>query len=589
MRRVAAGFVLLLILMLGGVWMYRQFMRAPLRPSLWQNVPAGFLLVAYTPSFSQTWRAFHHSPLAAHLSQSPHFGELARMGQTWDSILHSAREVEKWLTGHGLLIAVYPEGTLYLIDAPFLGEIGDWRGEMQRLATRYNWQVELSDIGGHSLWKLPQGYLVPAGRILAYSREPALLSRFLTGENIASLPAEWGTALMDNTNWLLLTSGKALLHLMPHPMLASLASWDTLRLEIQLTEEGIQANGYIATGGGVWAYIDDAPASLADLCPPSTTALVITRWAHPESSLSTYIRAQNAQAIVQAERQIGSSFDQAFFSKLSGEVGFVQGQSPYILHRLRSDEPLTTFPKITTLNHRGYSISQLRIGGLLRWMYGEAFAQWDPVYAVQIGEWFVCAPTPAPLREWIDAFLSRQSLYNRNEFKGFPTKKSIALGYMDCQNPYWLYIWLADPATTRMKDELSLFSQLYFVLERSDSVHLAMSLTLPWRTEVPTAGSDTVTRSEALPKLKFSEEDTLQDGLREEYYSNGVVKRRYTLVDAQMEGEYTEYHTNGIVKVQGFYEQGRKVGKWRYFNSKGELFREETWSRDGDISTPVAP
>ncbi len=585
MRRITAGLLLLLILMLGGMWMYKRFMRAPLRPSLWQNVPAGFLLVAYTPSFSHTWRAFRHSPLAAYLPRSPHFGELAHMAHTWDSILHSVPEIEKWLTGHGLLIVVYPEGTLYLIDAPFLEEIGDWRGEMQRLATQYRWQVELVDTHGYSLWKLPQGYLVPAGRILAYSKEPALLSRFLTGENIASLPAEWGTALMDNTNLLLLTSGKALLHLMPHPMLASIASWDTLRLEIQLTEEGIQASGHVKTNGGVWTYIDHAPASFADLCPPSTTALVITRWTQPESSLSTYIRAHNPQAITQAESQIGHTF----FSKLTGEVGFIQGQYPYILHRLRSDEPLTTFPKITTFLYRGYAISQLRLGGLLRWMYGKAFAQWDPVYAVQIGEWFVCAPNFAPLQEWIDAFLSRQSLYSHTAFKGFPNKKSVALGYMDCQNPQWLYTWVSDSTAPRVKEDLSPFSQLYFVIERSDSAHLAMNLTLPWRTEALPMESDTPARPQPLPKLKFSEEDTLQDGLREEYYPNGVVKRRYTLVDAQMEGEYTEYHPNGIIKVHGFYEQGRKVGKWRYFNSKGELFREEMWSREGELSTAVAP
>jgi antitoxin component YwqK of YwqJK toxin-antitoxin module len=47
-----------------------------------------------------------------------------------------------------------------------------------------------------------------------------------------------------------------------------------------------------------------------------------------------------------------------------------------------------------------------------------------------------------------------------------------------------------------------------------------------------------------------------------------------------LEGEYVEYHPNGLIKVQGYYEQGKKVGVWRYYDKKGTLLREETWSLD---------
>jgi uncharacterized protein len=66
--------------------------------------------------------------------------------------------------------------------------------------------------------------------------------------------------------------------------------------------------------------------------------------------------------------------------------------------------------------------------------------------------------------------------------------------------------------------------------------------------------------------------------VQEEYYPNGVLKKRAFVVNGELEGEYVEYHPNGLIKVQGYYEQGKKVGVWRYYDKKGTLLREETWS-----------
>lgn len=593
MRRITAGFFLLLILTLGGMWMYRHFMQAPRRPSLWQNVPADYLLIAYTPSFSQTWRTIQHSPIAPHLIDSPYLGELFRMGQRWDSILHSTVEISQWLSGHALLIATYPEGILYLIEAPFLGEVGDWRGEMQRLSARYDWQVESVQVsGGYTLWKLSEGYLVPAGRILAYSRQPALLTRFLLGENVASLPPDPGTALMENASLLLLTSGKALHQLLPHSLLTPISTLDTIHFTVQLTEEELQITGSSSYSRGIWSELGNVSPSMADLCPASSSAVVILRFTRPEIYSGSRTGSQHATPTAPAGRGDVNPLDD-FLSHFSGDMALIQGSEPYLLYRLHSAEPVRGFPGLRTLVHRGYSIRHLRTGGLVQQMLGEAFANWDPVYSAQVGEWLLFARSPAPLREWIDAFLTRQSLYSRSDFAGLPDGKSLLAGYLDCQNPAWLQAWLTPVRAGHWRQELTPFSQAYLSVEKIDSIHLRINIRLLWRPQTDTDSGrdrDTVSRTSALAPLSTYSEDTLRDGLQEEYYPDGVVRRRYTLVDTQMEGEYIEYYPNGTIKVQGFYEQGQKVGKWRYFSSKGELLREELWDAESAVmDSPAAP
>ncbi|MCX8111977.1 MAG: hypothetical protein N3E49_02075 [Bacteroidia bacterium] len=577
MRRLAAGFFLFLILVLGGTWMYRRFMRAPQRPSLWQNIPADYLLVAYTPSFSQMWRAIQHSPLSDDLNQSPHLASLASLGQAWDSLLHADADIQNWLAGHALLIATYPEGTLYLIDAPFLARIGDWRGEMQRLAQLHAWKVETIDAGGgYGLWKLRKGYLAPAGEILAYSTQPQLLTRFLSGERVAELPEEWGKALLEEQGaFLLLTTGKALQRLLDHPLLNALYALDTLQMELRFTEEGLILKGRALASAPIWRHLAQTSPSLADLCPPSTTALFMLRVGVFDSLFHAHLYPQHRVEIREAEKNLRLSYAD-FFSRLAGEVGLVYGTELYLLYRLWTGDKLSIFPQDKVLSYRGYSIHQVRVGGLFRWLYGEAFKGWERPYLMQVGEWLLFARNPGPLREWIDAFLSRQSLYSRSDFPGFSVEKVLVGGYLDCQRPSWLEGWLAPSATDRWQQELHPFHQIYLTLSRSDSLHVKIELRALWRAEDKSQQrSDTLGKS--IQVLAEIEKDTMTDGPQEEYYPNGVVKRRYTLIDSQMEGEYVEYFPNGLIKVQGFYEQGQKVGRWRYFSPKGELLREEVW------------
>ncbi|MCS7297442.1 MAG: hypothetical protein RMK19_01880 [Bacteroidia bacterium] len=582
MRRFIIGVGLLLILGAGSLWMYQRFIHPPRMPALWQNVPKNYSLVAYTPSFSQSWRVLRHSRLNETWLRSPSFQSAYELGRVWDSLLHSSEQIERWLLGHALLIAVYPEGTLYLIEAPFLSKIGDWRGEMQQLARQYKWHIESTQTkGGYMLWKLHQGYLVPAGSILVYSTQPLLIQRFLSGEDLSPLPFQRESFFGEDKVWLtLLTTGKALSSLFSHPLLEFLKGWDTLQLRIQLFEEEVRIEGQCRWIDPVWGALARGPASLADLCPPSTTALVSWRFLNPLAYFFAHLKEAPLP-----EGSLSFSSTETFFSSLAGEIGIVHDrEAPYLICRLKSDSPFSLFPRLQSIEHRGYEVRQVRSEGLLRWAFGKGFSGWERPWVLQVGEWLLIARSPTPLQRWIDAFIARKSLYSRKDFLDPTSERTLVGGYLDCRHSSWLRTWLPDQSAEQWQEELKPYEAAYFTVEPTDSLHLRITVRLLWREDsLPSSAQSDTLKPIRLPFS--SETDTLlQDGPQEEYYPNGVVKRRYILMDGNLEGEYTEYHPNGLVKVQGFYEQGQKVGKWRYYNSKGELLREEVWSSESTDS-----
>ncbi|MCS6895649.1 MAG: hypothetical protein NZZ60_05825 [Bacteroidia bacterium] len=591
MRRLSIGLSLLLIISLGSWWMYKHFMYAPKRPSLWQNLPMNYLFVAYTPSFSQMWRSLRRNSFTEKLARTPQFSVPFAMAHQWDSVIHTSEEIKHWLTGHALLIAIYPEGTLFLMDAPFLEDIGDWRGTMEKIATKNGWKVEIVEYNGYSLWKIGRGYLAPAGKILAYSEEPKLLSRFLLGENISILPESWGNAIIEGqSSWLILTTGQGLHQLFPHPLLTPLLQIDTIQAEVHLSEEALQIRGRGVISSGTWPYLTVSPPQLADLCPPSVSAFVSFRIKDPVMFFNSLIQPHYQAEIRQAEKSLGISFSESFFSQITGEVGLIQEKEPYVIYHLRQNAPFTVLPQEKVLYHHGYTIKQVRAEGLFRWLHGEAFSKWTSPYMVQVGEWVLFAQSPAPLYSWLDALVNRQSLYNRSDFSIDVPARAIVYAFIDAKKSSWIETWAPPKAVARWQKDFEPFSALYVTIEEEDSLHIKIDLRATWRGEE----ENTIAQDTSLPKklnITFTpKKDSTSDGPQEEYYPNGVVKRRFTLIDGQMEGEYTEYHPNGIVKVRGFYEQGQKVGKWIYFNSKGEKLREETWSSESEpLNTPGVP
>lgn len=600
MRRVLLGLIVLGIVGLGSLWMYRNFVRPRRKPFLWQNLPQGYSVVVYTPSFAQTWKKLRSSPLWRIWAQSPHFGSTFEQAQVWDSLLTRYPLLADWAASRGILLALYPEGPLYLIEAPFLAKYGDWRETMATLARRYSWSVELIEKDGYPLWKLPTGYLAPAGETLVFSPEASLVVRFLRGDAVSSPPWQWAEEDTDMPTWLFIGwQGPTLEKALQHPATAFLRTlpWGELRLSLE--EDGLAAQGLCQADSGFWDYLSPASLSLAELCPPSTVGVVALHLQTPTTLYRQHLRPLYEKEIVQAEKVLGLSFEENFFAHLSGEVGLVQAQKPFILLRLKDAEAFQkSWQKLEKRvrhrtpfrwereNYRGYEISALEVKGLFRWLFGRLFSQWETPYFAQMGDWIAFARDPSVLKGWIDAYVDRHSLYERVEFaEAFtsPPRNALALGYFHLATPTWLREWLDPLRYARWQKELSPWNRATFTLHPQGKKGLECALVLQWNSSSQAEEASKAAASTG-PAFPLPADTSAYDSLDEEYYPNGVLKRRATLVGGLLEGDYFEYYPNGMLKVQGTYEQGQKVGKWRHYNARGELLREENWGGEEAIT-----
>jgi len=594
MRRLGLLLIILGIIGLGSVWMYRMFMRPPQHKALWQNIPASAAVWFYTPSFARTWKNFRSHPLWEVWQKSPHLSESFAQARAWDSLLRQYPTLFEWLGDRGVLVSLHPIGrkweALYLLEAPFLAKVGDWRGEMASLAQRFGWEVQLVERDGYTLWKLPEGYLAPAGEMLLFSEEPALIVQVLKGQALLASPWDWSPSAWEGRQPILYIGwqGERLAELFGLPALEALRTLTWGEGRLHLTDEGLSLKGHVQTDDPLWQSLSLLQHNPPDILPTDASLVAALTLKEPLHYYRTLLLPRYQKEIETAEKWLGLSFEESFIQHLSGDVILSAIPQPILLLRLRDapafSQNLNTFHRRlrsrTPLRnqpvaYRGYLIHHLEVKGLFRWLLGKYFANWDAPYLVQVGDWVVIARQPEPLQAFIRATIERRFLSERLSWSSLLSQEKSAFGlYIDARAVEWLPAFLPASTIATWQTELAPWESGAFAIGPSESGRLRYELLL--RLAPPSAPPPQQTTTPALSLPTPDREDSLQ----EEYYPNGVLKKRAFLVNSQLEGEYVEYHPNGLIKVQGYYEQGKKVGIWRYYDKKGTLLREETWSAD---------
>ncbi len=68
--------------------------------------------------------------------------------------------------------------------------------------------------------------------------------------------------------------------------------------------------------------------------------------------------------------------------------------------------------------------------------------------------------------------------------------------------------------------------------------------------------------------------------LYKDYYSNGNLRLKFTLINGNLEGEYLDYYKNGKIMDSTFFEHGHYHGTNKTFNEKGQLILIEKYKHD---------
>ena len=79
------------------------------------------------------------------------------------------------------------------------------------------------------------------------------------------------------------------------------------------------------------------------------------------------------------------------------------------------------------------------------------------------------------------------------------------------------------------------------------------------------------TFSENQTLSKFSDAESLKDGLCEEYYENGQLRSTGNYIDKKKDGLWQEYHENGNLATMVNFKEGKKVGFLKNYYTDGQL------------------
>ncbi len=75
-----------------------------------------------------------------------------------------------------------------------------------------------------------------------------------------------------------------------------------------------------------------------------------------------------------------------------------------------------------------------------------------------------------------------------------------------------------------------------------------------------------------MAEIQYS--DDLIDGVYMEYYENGAQKALLHYEEGVLNGEAEYYYRTGRTKIKGKYKNGRKKGKWYFYDEKGNLINK---------------
>lgn len=79
-----------------------------------------------------------------------------------------------------------------------------------------------------------------------------------------------------------------------------------------------------------------------------------------------------------------------------------------------------------------------------------------------------------------------------------------------------------------------------------------------------------------------------KEGLFEEYYENGQLKRKINFKKGKKDGLWEQYHPNGQLWAEGHQKVGKMIGEWTYYDQNGKIHLTETYE-NGKLIKEVIP
>jgi len=83
-----------------------------------------------------------------------------------------------------------------------------------------------------------------------------------------------------------------------------------------------------------------------------------------------------------------------------------------------------------------------------------------------------------------------------------------------------------------------------------------------------------------LPDDRLPDGGNMRHGPARSYYDDGTVSIESSYRDGKLHGRYVEFFRGGVMAKEGFYEAGKRTGRWSFFFEDGTLMEESGWKDD---------
>jgi len=83
-----------------------------------------------------------------------------------------------------------------------------------------------------------------------------------------------------------------------------------------------------------------------------------------------------------------------------------------------------------------------------------------------------------------------------------------------------------------------------------------------------------------LPKMKGFKRNGLREGRWQSWHPTGVPASECDYKEGKEHGEYIVFHeSTGEIMMTGQYDEGRKIGNWKFYNEEGKLVLDTLMGR----------
>ncbi|MDZ4759011.1 MAG: DUF3352 domain-containing protein [Bacteroidota bacterium] len=234
--------------------------------------------------------------------------------------------------------------------------------------------------------------------------------------------------------------------------------------------------------------------------------------------------------------------------------------------------------------YKDHTIKRMKVRGMFRKMFGKMFEKFDMPYYTIIEDRIVFTNTEYNMHRMIDDYDAENTLAKNEEYNKlidqFNSNSNVFV-YVNMEQYFPLMRNSVKPDTyyklKQNKKYITCFPKMGFQLT-GNGKYYDVKLRLSFNIDEPKMDTDTFTTIDSSNTVikNDSSHTAFINNTKQEHYANGQLKMEAKMNEEnKMHGEFKEYWENGKLKVKGNYENGFKMGVWKYYRESGEYDRKE--------------